>query len=95
MQKHIAELKKKNPPTPVDMSRTIAALAKYDALYAELDEVSSETPAAVLEGMLADIDKAEKAAGYALGLDTADRNRMEDCICTSVATVRHIVSILE
>lgn len=58
-----------------DLSRTVQALAVFDALDLTVDgSMNAEVLA-----QLAAIEVAEGAVGYAFGLDTADRNSLEDC----------------
>jgi len=56
-----------NAMAPLDLTRTRAALAAYDAALVAFDE------AATVED-LAPLQAAESAVGEAFALDTADRN---------------------
>lgn len=60
--------------TPPDLTRTVAALAAYDVIDAEIADDMTESAAT---DFFARLDVAKKAIGDAFALDTADRNDPE------------------
>ena len=60
--------------TPPDLTRTLAALADYDVIDAEIADDMTESAAV---DFFARLDVAKKAIGEAFALDTSDRNEPE------------------
>jgi len=60
--------------TPPDLTRTLAALADYDQIDAEIADDMTEDAAT---DFFARLDVAKLAIGDAFALDTADRNEPE------------------
>jgi hypothetical protein len=59
-----------------DLSRTKAALEVYDAFDSEFDAEGSQDD---VLAEFAELERFGKAVGRAFGLDTADRNNVDDC----------------
>lgn len=60
-----------------DMSRTIKALAEYDALVDDLE--AYPVPDEHFVDAVVRLEALGEAVGVAFGLDTADRNNLETC----------------
>lgn len=60
--------------TPPDLTRTLAALAAYDAIDRE---IADDMTQAAADDFFARLDVAKLAIGDAFALDTADRNEPE------------------
>jgi hypothetical protein len=80
-------------PRPLDLARTRAALAAYDAADAAIDTASD----ADVEAAFARADEARRALGSAYADDTADRNdraTVESFVmcAAGLSFVRHMVT---
>lgn len=62
----------------LDLSRTRAAVAAFDAYQATNPILAAETNEQVLAAV-AEEERLAEAVGVAFGLDTADRNNQETC----------------
>lgn len=63
-----------------DLSRTVAALKRYDKRLPQLMRVLDKAQTdAELRTMMTEIEKLEESVGAAFGLDTSDRNNPETC----------------
>ena len=72
--------------TPPDLTRTLAALADYDQIDAEIADDMTEAAAT---DFFARLDAAKLAIGDAFALDTADRNDPETARSWAAFNVEH------
>lgn len=63
-----------------DLSRTKAAIEAYDAFDAEMTTLLNDLPdQEEVQQLFDQLEQFGEAVGIAFGLDTADRNNLEDC----------------
>lgn len=63
-----------------DLSRTEIALRKYDRISARLSRDAGSLPRKQFNELWSAYQRACTKLGEAFGLDTADRNKMSDCL---------------
>jgi hypothetical protein len=63
-----------------EMDRTRAAFAEYDRIGVLMETWTEDQAAEELNELAASYERAQAQIGESFYLDTADRNRREDCI---------------